>query len=56
VSSRRFRQGLVVGKFAPLHQGHELVIETAREQCERVLVFSYCKPEITGHEPARRRA
>jgi HTH-type transcriptional regulator, transcriptional repressor of NAD biosynthesis genes len=56
VSSPRFRTGLVVGKFAPLHRGHELVIETACRQCESVLVLSYCRPELPGCPPERRRA
>jgi HTH-type transcriptional repressor of NAD biosynthesis genes len=50
-----FRRGLVVGKFAPLHRGHELVVERAREQCSEVLVLSYAKPERARCEPALRR-
>ena len=46
--SKRFACGLVVGKFAPLHDGHILVINTAREQCEHVIVISYCNPELPG--------
>ncbi|HSI61697.1 MAG TPA: ATPase, partial [Candidatus Saccharimonadia bacterium] len=34
--SRRFSSGLVVGKFAPLHRGHEMVIRRAMEECDRV--------------------
>jgi len=51
----RFRLGLVVGKFAPLHRGHEWLIEQAARQCERLLVLSYTRPEFPRCEPARRR-
>ncbi|MEK8029561.1 AAA family ATPase [Ideonella sp. DXS29W] len=44
--STRFRRGLVVGKFSPLHLGHEGVIETARQACDEVLVLSYSLPEL----------
>jgi HTH-type transcriptional regulator, transcriptional repressor of NAD biosynthesis genes len=39
-----FRHGLVVGKFAPLHRGHEALIGFAQERCERVTVISYSRP------------
>lgn len=42
----RFRRGLVVGKFSPLHLGHELLIETARAACGELLVLSYSQPEF----------
>lgn len=37
----KYVTGLVVGKFCPFHKGHELVLTTALEQCERVVVLSY---------------
>ena len=40
----RYRRGLVVGKFCPLHRGHELVIGTALAQCDEVLLISYTRP------------
>lgn len=43
----RFRSGLVVGKFAPLHRGHQLVIETARAECERVTVMIWARPDFS---------
>ncbi len=52
--SKRFNTGLVVGKFCPLHRGHELVIRRATEQCARVFLLSYTKPEFSGCEPERR--
>jgi NadR type nicotinamide-nucleotide adenylyltransferase len=50
------RSALVVGKFSPLHVGHELVIERAFEVADQVVVISYSNPEIPGCEPERRRA
>ena len=38
--SKRFARGLVVGKFAPLHLGHERLIRQAREQCEQLVLLS----------------
>jgi HTH-type transcriptional repressor of NAD biosynthesis genes len=49
-----FATGLVVGKFAPLHKGHQLVIERAQTLCEHTVLVSYCKPELPGSEPERR--
>ena len=43
--STRFETGLVVGKFAPLHLGHELVIGRALAECGEVVLVSYCDPE-----------
>jgi NadR type nicotinamide-nucleotide adenylyltransferase len=51
-----YKRGLVVGKFCPLHLGHELLIQRALDACEEVLVVSYTKPEFPGLEPARREA
>ena len=49
-----YKRGLVVGKFCPLHLGHELLIQRATDACEELLVVSYTKPEFPGLEPARR--
>jgi HTH-type transcriptional repressor of NAD biosynthesis genes len=46
--SARFRRGLVVGKFSPLHRGHELVIQDALAACDEVIVLSYSRPEFPG--------
>jgi NadR type nicotinamide-nucleotide adenylyltransferase len=51
-----YRCGLVVGKFSPLHRGHQLVIDRALATCEQVVVLSYSVPELPGCEAARRRA
>ncbi|KAF0811592.1 Trifunctional NAD biosynthesis/regulator protein NadR [Andreprevotia sp. IGB-42] len=50
----RFRYGLVVGKFAPLHAGHERLLHAAQAQCEQLFIISYTLPEFAGHEPERR--
>jgi NadR type nicotinamide-nucleotide adenylyltransferase len=52
--SKRFQTGLVVGKFAPLHRGHALVIDHARELCEHVVLISYCNPEFERFPPLLR--
>lgn len=46
--NRRFSTGLVVGKFSPLHHGHEHLLNTALGRCERVLCISYSNPELPG--------
>ena len=48
--------GLVVGKFAPLHKGHEALIAFAQAQCDRLVILSYSKPELPGCPPERRAA
>lgn len=52
--SRRFRLGLVVGKFSPLHLGHESLIRHARATCDDVLVLSYSQPEHPHCDAASR--
>ncbi len=42
--TKRFATGLVVGKFCPLHKGHELLIDTAIRACGKVVVISYTRP------------
>ena len=54
--SKSFQRGLVVGKFCPLHLGHESVIQRAIEMCDDVVAISYTNPEYPGCEPAKRRA
>lgn len=53
---KRYRQGLVVGKFCPLHLGHMHLIQTALDACDDVLVVSYTKPEFERCGPAAREA
>lgn len=49
-----FASGLVVGKFAPLHLGHEWLIRQAQAQCERLYLLSWSRPEVPGCEAERR--
>lgn len=50
----KYGVGLVVGKFCPLHKGHELVINTALEHSEDVLIISYTSRDL-GFPAAQRR-
>ncbi|MGA4634399.1 AAA family ATPase [Pseudomonas solani] len=52
--SATFRTGLVVGKFSPLHLGHEQVIRTALGQCQRLLLLCWSLPELPGCDAGRR--
>lgn len=52
----RFRRGLVVGKFSPLHRGHMHLIDAALGACDEVLVISYSKPEFARCGRAARQA
>lgn len=40
------KKGLVLGKFAPLHKGHQNLIETALAQMDKVYVMIYDCPEV----------
>lgn len=39
--------GLVLGKFAPLHKGHQLLIDTARAENDRIIVMIYDALDVT---------
>lgn len=39
--------GFVLGKFAPLHRGHQLLIDTALKENEHVIVMIYHAPDVT---------
>lgn len=39
--------GLTLGKFAPLHKGHEHLIQTARSQVDTLICLIYDSPEVT---------
>lgn len=41
------RTGLTLGKFAPLHRGHQFMIETAIREMDEVIVVIYDCPETT---------
>lgn len=36
-----YNKGVVVGKFCPLHKGHELLINRALAECAEVMIISY---------------
>lgn len=38
---KKFKTGFTLGKFAPFHKGHQLLVETALEECERVILLVY---------------
>lgn len=38
--------GMTLGKFAPLHRGHQHVIETALRENDHVIVLIYAAPDI----------
>ena len=40
--------GMTLGKYAPLHRGHQLVIETALAEMDEVVIVIYDCPEITS--------
>ena len=46
MAKKPFKRGLVVGKFSPLHKGHEYLIQSAFNQCIEVVVISYSRPEF----------
>lgn len=49
-----FATGLVVGKFAPLHNGHVALVNSARSQCKTVVILSYSNPELPECGPEAR--
>lgn len=51
---KAFRAGLVVGKFAPLHRGHQFLLEEAIRRCDELVILSYSVPELPGCDPGRR--
>ena len=50
----RHARGLVVGKFSPLHHGHELLLRRAEAGCKELYIISYSLPEFAGCEAAVR--
>lgn len=41
------KTGLCLGKYAPLHKGHQYVIEAALAEMDRVVVMIYDSPQVT---------
>ena len=50
-----FGLGLVVGKFSPLHLGHEWLTRQAALRCNHLLILSYANPEFDRCNAANRR-
>lgn len=50
----RVERGLVVGKFCPLHLGHERLIDFAAARCQQLLVIGWSQPDFAGYSAARR--
>ncbi|MFK7805801.1 MAG: adenylyltransferase/cytidyltransferase family protein [Anaerolineae bacterium] len=48
------RRGLTLGKYAPLHVGHQFVIETALGEVDEVVVLIYDSPAVTDVPLVRR--
>jgi HTH-type transcriptional repressor of NAD biosynthesis genes len=53
---KTYAVGLVVGKFAPLHNGHVHLVQQALDRCERVVIISYTNPELPGYQAEHREA
>jgi HTH-type transcriptional repressor of NAD biosynthesis genes len=53
---KRHKCGLIVGKFAPLHLGHDFMIRRGLEECEELVILSYSNPEFPEFPPEMRRA
>lgn len=51
----QYSVGLVVGKFSPLHVGHEYLLKTAAQRCERLIIISYSNPVYPGCDALERR-
>ncbi|GAA3920215.1 AAA family ATPase [Litoribacillus peritrichatus] len=54
MGNKTYRRGLIVGKFSPLHKGHEYLIDTARSQCDEIIIISYSRPEFSSCPAALR--
>lgn len=48
------RTGLVVGKFCPLHRGHQALIDFALARCDHLILISYTNPAFEGCDAATR--
>lgn len=54
MATKHYVHGLVVGKFSPLHKGHEYLIKTAQDKCDELTIISYSRPEYPGCQRATR--
>lgn len=44
--NEKYKIGLTIGKFAPLHKGHQFLIETALSMVDKLIVMIYDCPEV----------
>lgn len=47
IAKNNLKVALILGKFAPLHRGHQLLIERALEFADRVIVMIYDRSDVT---------
>lgn len=54
MGTKPFKTGAVLGKFYPLHKGHQYLIETGMGQCEQFNIIVAAKPDqfITAEQRA----
>ena len=45
---KELKIGLTIGKFAPLHKGHQFLIETALKDMDELVVMIYDQPGVTN--------
>ncbi|MFA6097388.1 MAG: adenylyltransferase/cytidyltransferase family protein [Candidatus Paceibacterota bacterium] len=45
--ANQYKIGLTIGKFAPLHKGHQFLIETALRDMDELVVMVYDQPDVT---------
>ncbi|MBF0227490.1 MAG: AAA family ATPase [Desulfobacterales bacterium] len=45
---KKQKKGLTLGKFAPFHKGHQLIIETALDEMDEVIVIIYNASDVTN--------
>lgn len=51
-----FKRGLVIGKFCPLHRGHQALLDAAEGACGQLVIISYTKPAFAGYGAIKRAA
>lgn len=45
---KKYKIGLTIGKFAPLHKGHQFLIETALSDMDELVAMIYDQPDVTN--------
>lgn len=49
-----FKKGFIVGKFCPLHKGHQFLIETGIQLSQELMILSYTSTDFKNCEPEKR--